>query len=64
MGLVVDVVVKHGTLGWELDGLELSRPPFGELYTVVNQLETVKIVVLICAFNRYCNQLSQVWFEK
>ena len=39
MCLGVDVVVEHGALGGELDGLELRDPPLGELYTVVHKLK-------------------------
>ena len=38
LGLCVNEVVKHGALGRELDRLELSHPPLGELYTMVYQL--------------------------
>ena len=40
LALWVDVVVKHGTLGWELDGFELGNPPFAELHPVVDQLHS------------------------
>lgn len=39
MALIVDVVVKYCSLGWELDCLELCGPPFRKLYTVIYQLQ-------------------------
>lgn len=38
LALGVDVVIKHGALGRELDGFELGHPPLAELHSVVNQL--------------------------
>lgn len=35
---VVDVVVEHCAGRWELDGLELIGPPFGEVNSVIGQL--------------------------
>lgn len=36
----VDVIVKHGALGGELDGFELAHPPFAELRSVVDELDS------------------------
>lgn len=40
LALGVDVVIKHGALGWELDGFELGHPPLAELHSVVDQLNS------------------------
>jgi len=36
----VNVVIKHGALGRELDGFELSTPPLAELHSVVDELHS------------------------
>lgn len=36
----IDIIVKHSALGWELDGFEFSHPPFAELHSTVNQLDS------------------------
>ena len=38
LGLVVQEVVKDGTLRGKLDVLELCHPPLAELHTIVHQL--------------------------
>lgn len=36
----INIIVKHSALGWELDGFELSHPPFAELHSIVDQLDS------------------------
>lgn len=40
LGFRINIIVKHSALGWELDGFELSHPPFAELHPIVNQLDS------------------------
>lgn len=40
LALRVDVVIKHGAIGGELDGFELTHPPLAELHPVVDQLQS------------------------
>lgn len=36
----INIIVKHSALGWELDGFELRHPPFAELHSMVDQLDS------------------------
>lgn len=40
LGFRVDVVIKHSSIGWKLDGFELGHPPLAEFHSVIDQLHS------------------------
>ena len=42
--LIVDVIIEHGVMTWELDRFEFSRPPFAKLDPMIHQLQTILFI--------------------